>query len=119
YPGDYLKPVGEALAAEYGSELRDKAEPQWLPIVRARAIDMMMDGIRRDLAELNVRHDVFFSERSLTQGNGSAVEATIEALRANGLIYQGRLPPPKSQQVDDWEDREQVLFRATAFGDDV
>src|SRR5438270_10853274 len=119
YPGEYLRPVGEALAAQYGAALRDKPETEWLPVVRARAIDMMMDEIRRDLAELNVRHDVFFSERSLTQGNGSAVEATIDELRAKGLIYRGRLPPPKGQAIEDWEDREQMLFRATAFGDDV
>jgi arginyl-tRNA synthetase len=119
YPGDYLKAVGEALAREFGPALKDKPEAEWLPIVRARAIDEMLAVIKADLAALNVRHDIFFSERSLAGGASNAVEATIAALRANGLIYQGRLPPPKGQPIEDWEDREQTLFRATAFGDDV
>jgi arginyl-tRNA synthetase len=118
YPGDYLKPVGAALAAEYGTTLREKVESEWLPLVRQRAIAMMMDQIRNDLAALNVRHDVFFSERSLTE-NGDAVRATIEDLRVHGHIYEGRLPPPKGAPIEDWEDREQTLFRATEFGDDV
>ena len=119
YPGDYLKPVGAALAAEYGDALKRMNEAEWLPIVRDKAIGMMMACIRDDLAALNVRHDVFFSERTLAAGNGSAVETTIEELRRRDLIYEGRLPPPKGQPVEDWEDREQTLFRATRFGDDV
>ena len=119
YPGDYLKPVGAALAAEYGDALKRMNEAEWLPIVRDKAIDMMMACIRDDLAALNVRHDVFFSERRLAAGNGSPVETTIEELRRKDLIYEGRLPPPKGQPVEDWEDREQTLFRATRFGDDV
>jgi arginyl-tRNA synthetase len=119
YPGDYLKPVGAALAAEYGAKLKSMHEAAWLPLVCATAIDMMMAHIREDLGALNVRHDVFFSERSLSEGNGGAVAATIEELRQKGLIYQGRLPPPKGQPIEDWEDREQLLFRATEFGDDV
>jgi arginyl-tRNA synthetase len=196
YPGDYLKPVGVALAAEYGRSLnqmplpailkaiqttisweafvglfeeafekhqirgltsaeagaslgippsyflwlckrfkkegiaglrnhRPKApsrlvpEPFWLPIVRAKAIGMMMAEIGQDLRALNVRHDVFFSERSLIEGPKDEVAATIATLRTEGKVYEGRLPPPKGAPVDDWEDREQTLFRATAFGDDV
>jgi arginyl-tRNA synthetase len=119
YPGDYLEPVGAALAASYGTALADKPESEWLPIVRDRAIEMMMDEIRGDLAALNVVHDVFFSERSLLLDHGGVVEATIEDLRAKGLVYQGRLPPPKGQVNEEWEDREQTLFRSTAFGDDV
>jgi arginyl-tRNA synthetase len=119
YPGDYLKDVGAELAAEFGPALLRRPEAQWLPIVRARAVAAMLAVIKSDLAALNVRHDEFFSERSLAEGNGSAVEATIEALRAKGLIYQGRLAPPKGQPIEDWEDREQTLFRATQFGDDV
>ena len=85
---------------------------------------MMMAAIREDLAALNVRHDVFFSERSLTEGEAEtatvdSVGATIEDLRAAGHVYEGRLPPPKGAAVEDWEDREQTLFRSTAFGDDV
>ena len=118
YPGDYLKPVGVALAAEHGRTLNQMPEEQWLPIVRAKAIAMMMDSIREDLAALNVSHAVFFSERSLVDGKDQ-VRATIEWLRERGHVYEGRLPPPKGAPVEDWEDREQTLFRATAFGDDV
>ena len=118
YPGDYLKPVGQALAAEFGNKLHNQPETEWLPLVRSRAIAMMMDTIRDDLAALNVKHDLFFSERSLIEGKDQ-VGATIETLRAKGDIFEGRLPPPKSGAIEDWEDREQTLFRATAFGDDV
>jgi arginyl-tRNA synthetase len=119
YPGEYLKPVGEALAAKFGRSLVDKLESEWLPVVRDAAIEAMMAMIREDLAALNIRHDVFFSERSLSQGETDEIRATIDDLRARGLIYEGRLPPPKGQPVEDWEDREQTLFRATAFGDDI
>src|SRR5664279_1989002 len=103
YPGDYLKPVGGELAAEYGASLSAKPEAEWLPIVRAKAIAMMMDMIRDDLAALNVRHDVFFSERSLIE-DGDAVGRTIEDLRNSGEVYEGRLPPPKGGNLEDWED---------------
>src|SRR3954452_3764511 len=119
YPGEYLKPVGEALVAECGRALLGKPESEWLPMVRQRTIELMMVQIRNDLAALNVRHDVFFSERSLSSGNGGAVESAIAALRAKGLVFQGRLPPPKGAPDQDWEDREQTLFRSTDFGDDV
>jgi arginyl-tRNA synthetase len=119
YPGDYLKPVGAALAAEHGHSLLNFPEDRWLPLVRARAIAMMMDAIREDLAALNVRHKVFFSERSLIEGGSDVVAATIDALRRRGYVYEGRLPPPKGAPVEDWEDREQTLFRSTEFGDDV
>lgn len=121
YPGDYLVSVGQALAEQYGPSLRDKPEWDWLPLVRQAAIDGMMAMIRDDLAALGVVHGVFFSERSLQgrDGNSNAVHQTIEDLRARDLIYEGRLPPPKGQKDEDWEDREQTLFRATQFGDDV
>jgi len=119
YPGDYLKPAGTALAAQYGATLKDKPEAEWLPLVRNRAIDMMTAQIRDDLASLNVVHDVFFSERSLIEGARDQVGETIAALRRAGYVYEGRLPPPKGAPVEDWEDREQTLFRATDFGDDV
>jgi arginyl-tRNA synthetase len=119
YPGDYLKPVGQALSAEYGDKLLTKPEGGWLPIVRAEAIAMMIEAIKGDLSALNIRHDVFFSERSLIEDGNNRVAQTIDFLRSKGDIYEGRLPPPKGAPVDDYEDREQTLFRATAYGDDV
>jgi arginyl-tRNA synthetase len=119
YPGDYLEPVGAALAVEYGRALASKPEAAWLPLVRAKAIDMMMAEVRGDLAALNVKHDVFYSERSLVTGKADRVAETIAWLRARDEVYEGRLPPPKGAPVEDWEDREQTLFRSTAFGDDV
>ena len=119
YPGDYLKPVGEALAARRGRALLGKPEAEWLPEVRAFAIDSMMAMIREDLRALAIDHAVFFSERSLHRDDASAVGAAIADLRGRDLIYEGRLPPPKGAPADDYEDREQTLFRATAFGDDV
>ena len=117
YPGSYLKPVGEALAEKFGRSLAGQPESEWLEPVRDMAIAMMMAMIRDDLAQLNIRHDVITSERSLHEGG--AIEATVEDLRARGLIYEGSLPPPKGQVPEDWEDREQTLFRATDFGDDI
>ena len=119
YPGDYLKPVGAALAAQYGRDLLEWPEDRRLPIVRQIAVDMMMSVIRDDLAALNVRPDVFFPERSLSAGGTDRVARTIDELRKRGLVYQGRLAPPKGGAVEDWEDREQTLFRSTEFGDDV
>jgi arginyl-tRNA synthetase len=120
YPGDYLKPVGETLATEFGIALLNKTESEWLETVRLIAIDSMMAMIRDDLAALNIVHEVFFSERSLTRGeSGDVVAAAIQVLRDKNLVYEGRLPPPKGQLPDDWEDREQTLFKSTDFGDDV
>jgi arginyl-tRNA synthetase len=192
YPGDYLKPVGQALATEYGDKLLTMSEGGWLPLVRDKAIAMMMEMIKNDLAALNIKHDVFFSERSLIDGKikphprtwrtdviqsvetlrlehptwggtriagsigkkgynirpstidriiawlidsgrvppglhskrtakrGDQVGATIDYLRSKGDVYEGRLPPPKGgAPVEDYEDREQTLFCATAYGDDV
>src|SRR6202790_3849283 len=119
YPGDYLKPVGQALAAEYGDKLKAMPEGAWLPLVRGKAIAMMMEEIKGDLAALTIRHDVFFSERSLIEAGNNRVTETIDFLRSKGDVYEGRLPPPKGGPIEDYEDREQTLFRATAFGDDV
>ena len=119
YPGDYLKPVGAALAAQYKDTLTKQPEAEWLPVVRAKAIEMMMATVRADLAALNINHEEFFSERSLTEGSVDKVAETIEWLRQHGYVYEGRLPPPKGAPVEDWEDREQTLFRSTEFGDDV
>ena len=119
YPGEYLKSVGEDLAQAHGPSLKDKAEAEWLPIVRKRAIDMMMAEIRNDLQALGIVQDEFFSERSLIGKGTDRVAETINWLKGKGHVYEGRLPPPKSGAVEDWEDREQTLFRSTAFGDDV
>jgi len=119
YPGDYLKPVGVAIAAEHGDALAKQSQTSWLPIVRDKAVAMMMAAIRDDLAALDVKPDVFFSERSLLMSGEDRVGATIEQLRQHGYVYEGRLPPPKGAPAEDWEDREQTLFRSTAFGDDV
>ena len=119
YPGDYLKPVGEELAKIHGETLLNQDESEWLPLVRDFAISEMLKAIKQDLASLDISQDVFFSERSLIDGDGDKVAQTIEELRQKGLIYEGRLPPPKGKLPDDWEDREQTLFRATQFGDDV
>ncbi|MCA0319380.1 MAG: arginine--tRNA ligase [Proteobacteria bacterium] len=118
YPGDYLKPVGEALKAKYGASLHNAPEAEWLPICRDAAIEAMMAEIREDLAALNVSHSVFFSERSL-QAPVDKVRAAIDTLRAQGNIYEGVLERPKGADDADWEEREQTLFRSTAFGDDV
>ena len=106
YPGDYLVPVGQALAAEYGDKLKAMPEASWLPIVRAKSIAMMMDMIKGDLAALNIKHEVFFSERSLVETGNNKVTETIDFLRAKGDIYEGRLPPPKGKPVEDYEDRD-------------
>ena len=122
YPGDYLVPVGQALARQYGPGLRDKPENEWLPIVRAFAVACMMDLIRSDLAALGIKHEVFFSERSLHEpqnGGPSKIAETVAFLEKQGLLYRGTLPPPKGKVMEDWEPRELLLFRATQFGDDV
>jgi arginyl-tRNA synthetase len=119
YPGDYLEPVGAALAAQYGRDLLNWPDDRRLPAVRQKAVEMMMSAIRDDLAALNVKHDVFFFEHSLSAGGSDLVARTIGQLREQGEVYQGRLPPPKGAPIEDWEDREQTLFRSTDFGDDV
>ncbi|HET9572435.1 MAG TPA: arginine--tRNA ligase, partial [Methyloceanibacter sp.] len=119
YPGDYLKPVGAELAAHHGKALLAMPEREWLPIVRAAALKAMLVLIADDLEAIGIRHDVFFSERSLIEGDHDEIAATIADLRARGLVYEGRLPPPKGKVDEEWEDREQLLFRSTAFGDDM
>jgi arginyl-tRNA synthetase len=119
YPGDYLKPVGTALAQKFGRSLLGQPESAWLSPVREAAIAGMIEMIRADLAALDITHEVFFSERSLTQAGHDEIAAAIGTLRAAGLVYLGRLPAPKGQPSEDWEDREQELFKSTAFGDDI
>ncbi|TCA99162.1 arginine--tRNA ligase [Rhizobium leguminosarum bv. viciae] len=119
YPGDYLVPVGQSLAADYGVRLHNMPEDQWMPIVKDRTIDAMMVMIREDLAALNVHHDVFFSERTLHANGAAAIRTAINDLTFKGYVYKGTLPPPKGQLPEDWEDREQTLFRSTEVGDDI
>ncbi len=117
YPGDYLVPVGEALKAKYADTLLNQPESVWLAPLRDFASAMMMQEIRNDLAQLGVRMDVYSSEKAL-YGTGK-IEAAIQTLRDQGLIYEGYLEPPKGKTLDDWEPRKQTLFRSTAHGDDV
>jgi len=117
YPGDYLVAASQTLAARDGDKWKDADEAEWLPVVRDFAIDAMMDMIRNDLAALGVEHNVFTSERSLVQAG--KVDEALNFLGEQGLIYEGVLEPPKGKLPDDWEEREQTLFKATQFGDDV
>ncbi len=117
YPGDYLIPVGEALKAKVGSEYLEKSEDVWLADVREFSTEAMMDLIRADLALLGIKMDSFFSEKELY--NTGLIEQAIAELDAKGLIYRGTLEPPKGKMPDDWEPREQTLFKSTAHGDDV
>ncbi len=117
YGGAYLIPVGEALAVQYGDRFAEMPEAEWLDIFRDFAVAKMLDLIREDLAALGVVHDVFSSERALVQSGG--VARGLASLLEQGLIYRGVLEPPKGKTPDDWEPREQELFRATQFGDDV
>ncbi|MBB4120172.1 arginine--tRNA ligase [Martelella radicis] len=119
YPGDYLIPVGEGLKAEFGPSLHNLPEEEWMPIVKDRAIDAMLSMIREDLEALNVRHEVFFSERTLHADDASMIRTAINDLTFKGHVYKGTLPPPKGQIPEDWEDREQTLFRSTEVGDDI
>jgi len=117
YPGDYLVPIGAALKDKVGDALVGKGEQFWLSEVREFSTEAMMALIRSDLALLGVEMDRFFSEKSL-YGTGR-IEAAIEALDSKGLIYAGVLEPPKGKTPEDWEPREQTLFRSTEHGDDV
>ena len=117
YPGDYLIEVGQALKEKVGDAYVDQPEDVWLEEIRNFSTDAMMDLIREDLKMLGVEMDVFFSEKSL-YGTG-LIEKAIEQLRSQGLIYRGVLEPPKGKQPEDWEPREQTLFKSTEHGDDV
>ncbi|MGF9562034.1 arginine--tRNA ligase [Neorhizobium sp. JUb45] len=119
YPGDYLVPVGQELAKEYGTRLHNMPQDEWMPIVKDKAVDAMMAMIREDLAALNVHHDLFFSERTLHADGAQKIRTAINDLTFKGHVYRGALPPPKGQLPEDWEDREQTLFRSTEVGDDI
>jgi len=116
YPGDYLVPVGQALAAEFGDKYVGKPESEWLDLFRTKAVALMMDMIRADLALLGIHHDIFASEAAVQ--DAGKVDAAFARLRKEGLIYEGVLEAPKGELPDDWEPTEMTLFKATAFGDD-
>ena len=117
YPGEYLKETGQKFAEAHGDAYIGKDEAEWLPVIRAFAIDDMMAGIKNDLNRLGINMDIFSSERALVE-NGT-VEKTMATLGDKGLIYEGVLEPPKGKTPDDWEPREQTLFKASDFGDDT
>ena len=117
YPGAYLVDVGTALAEKVGKQYLDADEDEWLPAVRSFAIEAIMDGIARDLKALGIRMDRFSSERSLVESG--AVQAAIDRLVTQNDVYRGVLQPPKGKEPEDWEPREQLLFRASEFGDDT
>jgi arginyl-tRNA synthetase len=119
YSGEYVNDLAQKIRDLYGDKLSAISEADWLPIIRRDAIAALMYDIRNDLELLNIKHDNFFNESSLTAGGADRVAATIRLLRQRGLIYEGRLSPPKGAPSEDWEDREQTLFRSTAFEDDV
>ena len=117
YPGSYLVEVGEKLAAAHGEAFLDADEAEWLEPVRSFTIDAMMDGVRQDLDALGISMDRFSSERALV--DSGSVAAAIERLTNEGHVYRGILEPPKGKEPEDWEPREQLLFRASEFGDDT
>jgi arginyl-tRNA synthetase len=116
YPGDYLKPVGAALAAEFGDRYADAPDSEWLEIFRRATVAAMLDLIKADLAGLGVHHDLFASEKEVQESG--AVDRALALLDEKGLVYKGTLPPPRGKTVEDWEPTELLLFRSTRFGDD-
>jgi len=116
YPGDYLVPVGQMLATEFGDTYVGKPEGEWLVLFRTRAVAAMLVLIKADLAQLGIHHDLFSSEAEL-QAAGKP-EAAEHDLRARDLIYDGVLEAPKGQELEDWEPVVLPLFRSTQFGDD-
>ena len=117
YPGDYLKPIGVLLAAEYGDQWVARPESEWLGLFKQKTVAAMLDLIRHDLGLLGIHHDIFASEAEL-QASGKVGEA-METLRGKGLVYQGELERPKSlDEHDEWEPVELTLFKSSQFGDD-
>jgi arginyl-tRNA synthetase len=116
YPGDYLKPVGAILAAEYGAKFVDAPESEWLELFKAKTVAAMIELIKHDLGLLGIHHDIFASENQLQQSG--KVDEGLETLRAKGLVYEGLLEAPKGETPDDWEPVELTLFKSSQFGDD-
>lgn len=117
YPGDYIIDIAKEILDAHGDVFYKKDESEWMPLFKQCAIDNIMSCIKHDLNDLDVIHDVFTSEKGLV--DAGRVDSCIQFLRDNGLIYNGTLPKPKGQEIDDWEEREQLLFRSTQFGDSV
>jgi arginyl-tRNA synthetase len=116
YPGDYLKPVGAILAAEYGAKYVDAPECEWLELFKRKTVAAMIELIKHDLGLLGIHHDIFASEAELQASGG--VDAGLETLRAKGLVYEGLLDAPKGETPEDWEPVELTLFKSSQFGDD-
>jgi arginyl-tRNA synthetase len=116
YPGEYLIPLGAKLAEKYGDKFLSQTEPEYLPIISGFAISEMLELIKSDLRELGIEHDVFFSEKSLH--DDKKIQPSLAKLEQQGLIYTGVLPPPKGKTKEGWEEKSQLLFRSTDFGDD-
>ncbi|MCJ8325262.1 MAG: arginine--tRNA ligase [Rhizobiales bacterium] len=117
YPGEYLKPVGQDIVDKFGDKLKSMPEAEWLPLIRDLVMSSMMKMIKQDLELLDVKFDNYFSESELHASG--AIDKSLADMRARGLVYEGVLPPPKGQLPDDYEEREQTLFRATDWGDDI
>ena len=117
YPGEYLKEVGAGLVEQHADALLALDEVEWLPLIRTFAIEQMMTSIKTDLSEMGIQMDVFSSERALV--DSGIVAQSIDKLTRMELVYRGILEPPKGQLPEDWEPREQLLFKASEFGDDV
>jgi len=116
YPGDYLKPVGEMLAEQFGPTYAEAPESEWLEPFKRRTVDAMLDLIREDLALLGIHHDIFASEAEVHVSG--AADRALDTLRGKELIYEGMLEAPKGETPEDWEPLELTLFRSTKFGDD-
>ncbi|MCP4185914.1 MAG: arginine--tRNA ligase [Hyphomicrobiales bacterium] len=121
YPGDYLLEPAKRLAEQHQDQLLSMDDTKRMALLRSFAIDQMMDLIREDLGSLNIHHDVFFSERELHDkvGGRSEIESMLSEMRERGFVYDGHLPPPKGEVPEDWENREQTLFKSTQVGDDI
>lgn len=117
YGGEYLIPVGKELAEKFGDVFVGREEKEWLTTVRSFAIEKMMELIKQDLNDLNIHHDIFTSEYEMVKAGN--VDKALQALNDKGLIYEGILEKPKGKEIEDWEPRQQTLFKATLFGDDV
>ena len=117
YPGEYLKEIGIKLAGQHGDKFHERPEQEWLSTFRIFAVSEILAGIKHDLKVLGIQMDRFSSERELVE-NG-AVQKAVDKLKADGHVYMGVLEPPKGKEPDDWEPREQLLFRASDFGDDT